>query len=203
MPPKLRERTQRGVSTESSQLASEIEENCDNTKLRKKENRYKNNEIVDNKKMNGQFKVNGNINGHIDSLHSDTEEENDYIEIDHAKEDDDDTDIEEIDKSSSEAEDEDDNIADKIELLGDELEGAFSSKKDNNDDDIKSDQYFLAHCSKSKVTKASFATLLENFDLYESEINEFVGSEHKLLCTELNITPYTENDLLKFYHLLK
>lgn len=141
------------------------------------------------------------------AIHSDTETEEEhvdaseveenYVEIDHAKDDDD-----EVDENVAlDSDDEDEDIADKIEFMVENL-NEFSAEKES-DSVLKSDEYFLAQASKSKVSKLSFVADLENFDLYEADIKQLIEKEHKLFCKEFNIQAYSEKELLKYYHLLK
>lgn len=132
---------------------------------------------------------------HVDDA---SEVEENYVEIDHAKDDDD-----EVDENVAlDSDDEDiEDIADKIEFMVENLD-EFCAEKES-DSVLKSDEYFLAQASKSKVSKLSFVADLENFDLYEADIKQLIEKEHKLFCKEFNIQPYSDKELLKYYHLLK
>lgn len=108
--------------------------------------------------------------------------------------------------SSSDTEVSEQTITDnKIELIGDEMEDFNSDGEGENESSslIKSDIYFMAHSSKSKLSKKSFAAVLENFDLYEADIKKIVDKEHKLFCKEFNIKSCSDKEMLKIYHLLK
>lgn len=136
------------------------------------------------------------------------EEEDDFEEIDHAKEDDDDDDDEIVNgenDSRHEEEAEGEDIADQIELIEDKMgDFNFDEAAENGPSSlIKSDIYFMAHSSKSKISKQSYAAILEKFDLYETDIKKIVDKEHRLLCKEFNIQTFSDSELLKFYHLLK
>jgi len=143
-----------------------------------------------------EVKVNGDIVSMADS--SDTEE---HYEIDHDKEEEEDDDNAIVSNSSTE--EEDDDLADQIEMIGDKFEEAFSSKPKETDSVLKSDEYFLAQSSKSKVSKQSFTSVLENFDLYEADINEIIQKEHQQFCKEFNIDTSFEKEFEKFFHFLK
>lgn len=90
-------------------------------------------------------------------------------------------------------------------MIGEEMDGFNSDGEAENESSslIKSDIYFMAHSSKGKHSKKSFASVLENFDLYEADIKKIVDKEHKLFAKEFDIQSCSDKELLKIYHLLK
>ena len=137
--------------------------------------------------------------------------------IDHAMEEDDDDDdnsdgesntelLTEIDETE-EDNDDDDDITDKVEILSEKLDGAkpFATiqSASTNGHVLTSDQYFMAQSSKSKVSKQSFSSILESFDLYEADVAEITTKELALLRREFKLANICEKEMRKYYHLLK
>ena len=134
MPPTMRKRYARNVSTESqATTSSSIAPSSKNSDfesieipISKRSRRTRSRNIVPEEEERDATRHNGSGHGNLDE-DSGTEPDDNYVEIDHAMENDDDDELEHVNNREKDFSSDEEDIADQIELMGDQSE-AFGTE---------------------------------------------------------------------------